>query len=183
MGESARLADLMPRRQPMFSNTAWKRNGCYKLGAQDLTEWPLERGLTGCTDDWNDLDHFDVTSEMRRVWKRINQIRSIYPVFSDGFSLTERGEWTVLEAPTARGVVRKHGLWSVVRDWLPSTTPEATSVWILYSNKVSRRLKQAQNRTSRRRMDSTVPAPTGSCRLSWKVQRSGIFFIHTNSLR
>jgi alpha-1,3-glucan synthase len=121
----------------MFSNTAWKKNGCYKLGVQDIIDFPLERGLTGCTDDWNDLDHFDVTAETRRVWKRINQIRSIYPVLSDGFSLRETGEWTDTEAPTTRGVVSRNGLWSVVRDWLPSVTPESTGVWMLYSNRVS----------------------------------------------
>jgi alpha-1,3-glucan synthase len=131
------LSDLTISRQPMFSTTAWRKNGCYTLGAQDIVDLPLERGLTGCTDEWNDLDHFDVTAETRRVWKRINQVRSHYPVLSDGFSLTESGEWTVVETPSTRGVVMKKGLWSVVRDWLPSSEPETTGVWILYSNKVS----------------------------------------------
>jgi hypothetical protein len=103
------LSDLIISRQPMFSTTAWRKNGCYTLGAQDIVDLPL-----------------------------------------DGFSLTESGEWTVVETPTIRGVVMKKGLWSVVRDWLPSSETETTGVWILYSNNVS---EKSMNSLTSERLD------------------------------
>lgn len=124
-------------RQPMFSNTAWQRHGCYSLGSQDIEDFPIDRASTGCTDDWNSLDHFDPTADSRLVWKRINQIRQSYSVLVDGFSLSESGNWTTERAPTSRGVVRSQGLWSVYRDWLINgTRSEDSGVWLIYSNKV-----------------------------------------------
>jgi alpha-1,3-glucan synthase len=122
----------------MFANTAWQRHGCYTLGSLDISDFPVGKAATGCTDDWNSLDHFDVTAESRLVWKRINQIRKVYPVLVDGFSLFQAGKWTMDQVPTSRGVVRTYGLWSVYRDWLTNgTNPGNSSVWLLYSNKVT----------------------------------------------
>lgn len=47
-------------RQPMTSNLAWQRHGCYKLGTSQYYQMNLDRALLGCQDDWNSLDHFDV---------------------------------------------------------------------------------------------------------------------------
>jgi alpha-1,3-glucan synthase len=147
------------RRQPMFSSEAWYRHGCRLAGSKDIVDFPLQKGGTGkqgpgredyqeighslschvgCRDLNVRLDHFDITKESRRIWKRFNQLRKHYPVLVDGFELVSKGNWTEIAAPTTRGIRREYGLWSVFRRYhLSADRASDDAVWILYSNQAS----------------------------------------------
>lgn len=43
----------------------------------------LESSLTGCDDDWNLLDHFDPTMDMRRLQKHFMYLRTTYNALQD----------------------------------------------------------------------------------------------------
>ncbi len=123
----------------MTSNTAWKRHGCYKLGSQQYFNFPLGKSLIGCYDDWNALDHFDVTTEPRRLFSQFNYLRSVYGALQDGFDLVQRGNWTYLiQLPGSNGTATEKGLWSVSRAGIPgSQTLNGThqdQIWLLYTN-------------------------------------------------
>jgi len=94
--------------------------------------------VIGCEDYGVRLDHFDITRESRRVWKRFNQLRKRYPVLVDGFELVAKGNWTEITPPTTRGIQREYGLWSVVRRFpITDAGPKSDPMWILYSNQAS----------------------------------------------
>ncbi|KAG8809336.1 Cell wall alpha-1,3-glucan synthase ags1, partial [Serendipita sp. 399] len=123
----------------MTSSTAWKRHGCYALGSQQYFNFPLDKALRGCHDDWNNLDHFDPTSPPRRLISRFNHLRTIYPSLQDGFNLVQWGNKThFIGLPGSNGTLTELGLWYVSRAALPSvqnfTGPHADQVYLLYTN-------------------------------------------------
>lgn len=123
----------------MMSNKAWQRHGCYKLGSAQYYNMPLESALTGCYDDWNSLDHFDPTTDMRRLLKHFMYLRSTYNALQDGFELVQRGNWTYfIERPGSNNTATEMGLWSVSRAGIPNvqnlTGQHTDQVWLLYSN-------------------------------------------------
>ena len=124
----------------MPSNKAWQRHGCYHLGADALFNVPLGKALLGCQDDWNSLDHFDPTADVRRLYKQLFDLRAAYPVLNDGFSLVQNGNWTREDfLPYSDGVPTERGLWSVSRGGL-SPLQNFTyndTVWLLYTNENS----------------------------------------------
>ncbi|KZT09456.1 glycosyltransferase family 5 protein [Laetiporus sulphureus 93-53] len=131
-------------RQAMFSNTAWKRHGCYTLGSSQYYYMPLGRSLLGCHDDWNALDHFDPTTATRRLFSQFLYLRTQYAALQDGWYLVARGKWTYyIERPGSNGTATEMGLWSVSRAGLPDyqnlTGDHAGEVWLLYSNENSTR--------------------------------------------
>lgn len=133
------LADIPLRRQAMMSNTAWQRHGCYKLGSVQYFNMPLDSALLGCKDDWNSLDHFDPTADMRLLGKQFLYLRTVYASLQDGFNLVQRGNWTsYIQRPGSNGTATEMGLWSVSRSGidgvqqLNGTYPG--QVWMLYSN-------------------------------------------------
>jgi alpha-1,3-glucan synthase len=126
-------------RQAMMSNKAWQHHGCYKLGSDQYFNMPLEAALTGCYDDWNSLDHFDPTMDMRRLLRHFMYLRSTYNALQDGFNLVQRGNWTnFIQRPGSNGTETEMGLWSVSRAGIPDvqtlTGNHTDQVWILYSN-------------------------------------------------
>ncbi|KAJ8584921.1 glycoside hydrolase family 13/glycosyltransferase family 5 protein [Rhizopogon salebrosus TDB-379] len=126
-------------RQAMMSNKAWQHHGCYKLGSDQYFNMPLEAALTGCYDDWNSLDHFDPTMDMRRLLRHFMYLRSTYNALQDGFNLVQRGNWTnYIQRPGSNGTETEMGLWSVSRAGIPDvqtlTGNHTDQVWILYSN-------------------------------------------------
>ncbi|TFK42547.1 hypothetical protein BDQ12DRAFT_281172 [Crucibulum laeve] len=125
-------------RQAMTSNTAWKRHGCYKLGSEQYFNMPLEKSLFGCYDDWNALDHFDPTTDSRRVFAQFHHLRTVYGALQDGFNLVQRGNWTrFIERPGSNGTGTEMGLWSVSRAGIPGqnlTGAFRDQVWLLYTN-------------------------------------------------
>lgn len=123
----------------MISNTAWQRHGCYALGSAQYFNMPLGKAMLGCHDDWNSLDHFDPTTDSRRVFTRFNQLRTLYPALQDGLNLVQRGNWThFIERPGSDGVPTEMGLWSVSRSGIQYVQNfsgnRSDQVWLLYTN-------------------------------------------------
>ncbi|KAF8654127.1 hypothetical protein AX16_003658 [Volvariella volvacea WC 439] len=132
-------ANYMYGRQAMDANLAWKRHGCYTLGSEQYFDMPLERGHLGCKDDWNALDHFDVTMDSRRIFKHMHYLRTIYGSLQDGFNLVQRGNWTYqIHRPGSNNTETEMGLWSVSRAALPGVQEVGgvyqDQVWLLYTN-------------------------------------------------
>ena len=121
----------------MASNKAWQRHGCYHLGADALFNLPLAKSTLGCQDDWNSLDHFDPTADVRRLYKQFFDLRGSFPVLNDGFSLFQNGNWTYQDfLPFSNGTPTERGLWSISRGGL---TPLQNftyndTVWLIYTN-------------------------------------------------
>lgn len=126
-------------RQAMFSNTAWKRHGCYKLGSDQYFNIPLSKSLLGCLDDWNTLDHFDPTANTRRLWRRMFQLRDVYGVLQDGYGLRQlRKVIHTIQRPYSTAPTDQ-GLWTFVREELSNGLQNVTGefndpVFLLFSN-------------------------------------------------
>ena len=123
----------------MVSNKAWQRHGCYQLGSDQYFNMPLGKSLLGCYDDWNSLDHFDPTTDSRRVFTRFNSLRTIYAALQDGYNLVQRGNWTrQIERPGSNSTPTEMGLWSVSRSGIPGaqtlTGNNTNQIWLLYTN-------------------------------------------------
>ncbi|EPT06178.1 hypothetical protein FOMPIDRAFT_68356 [Fomitopsis schrenkii] len=124
-------------RQAMFSNTAWKRHGCYSIGSSQYYNPPLGRSLIGCKDDWNALDHFDPTADSRRLFAHFLYLRTKYDALQDGWGLTTLRNWTYsIQRPGSNGTATEMGLWSVSRSLLQvqNGSDTAPKVWIFYTN-------------------------------------------------
>lgn len=121
----------------MSANKAWQHHGCYHLGADALFDLPLLKSTIGCKDDWNSLDHFDPTADLRRLFKQFFDLRANYPVLNDGLSLVQLGNWTYLDyLPFSNGSATERGLWSIAKGGL-SPLQNFTfndTVWLLYTN-------------------------------------------------
>ena len=121
----------------MPATKAWQRHGCYHLGAVALYDLPLAKTTIGCKDDWNSLDHFDPTADLRRLFKQFFDLRANYRALNDGFSLVQHGNWTHQDfLPSSNGYVTERGLWSVSKGGLlplQNFTLNDT-VWFLYTN-------------------------------------------------
>jgi alpha-1,3-glucan synthase len=123
----------------MFSNKAWQRHGCYRLGTQQYFNIPLEKALLGCMDDWNSLDHFDPTADSRRMFGHFLYLRSMYSSLQDGFNLVQRGNWTYfIQLPGSNETQTEMGLWSISRSGIPGVQTLAGNntdqIWMLYTN-------------------------------------------------
>ncbi|KAF8625783.1 hypothetical protein AX15_005173 [Amanita polypyramis BW_CC] len=126
-------------RQAMTSSPAWKRHGCYKLGSEQYFNMPLGKALIGCYDDWNALDHFDPTTESRRLFSQYNFLRTIYGALQDGFNLVQRGNWTYrIQLPGSNGTETELGFWSVSRAEIQGIQKLGGTyqdqVWLLFTN-------------------------------------------------
>ncbi len=122
----------------MMSNKAWQRHGCYALGSDQYFNMPLGKAILGCEDDWNSLDHFDPTTDSRRLFAQFLYLRSHFASLQDGFNLVQRGNWTYnIARPGSNGTLTEMGLWSVSRapiDNVQKLTGNTNQVWMLYSN-------------------------------------------------
>ncbi|KAF9052983.1 modular protein with glycoside hydrolase family 13 and glycosyltransferase family 5 domains [Panaeolus papilionaceus] len=131
-------SNYMYGRQAMFSNTAWKRHGCYVLGSEQYFNMPLEKALFGCHDDWNSLDHFDPTTDTRLMFAQFHHLRSVFGSLQDGFALSPSGNWTYfINRPGSNGTATEMGLWAVTRNIVPDfQNPDGvtTPVWLFYTN-------------------------------------------------
>ena len=126
-------------RQAMTSNKAWQRHGCYHLGSEQFYNMALNRALLGCHDESNSLDHFDPTTETRRVFSHFFYLRSVYSALQDGFDLVQRGNWTyMVDMPGSNGTQTEMGLWSASRAGIIGsqnlTGTHVGQVWLLYTN-------------------------------------------------
>ena len=124
----------------MFSTKAWQHHGCYRLGADAILDLPIFKSSLGCHDDWNSLDHFDPTADLRRLFKQFFDLRAQYRSLNDGLSLVQHGNWTHLDyLPFSNGTPTERGLWSVSRGGLPPLQNFTLNdtVWFLYTNENS----------------------------------------------
>ncbi|KAG1888040.1 uncharacterized protein F5891DRAFT_1218332 [Suillus fuscotomentosus] len=80
--------------------------------------------LMGCDDDWNSLDHFDPTTDMRRLLKHFLYPGTTYNAIQDGFELVQLGNWTYfVEFPGSNSTATELGLWSrITRRYVGGTT-------------------------------------------------------------
>ena len=121
----------------MASTKAWQRHGCYHLGSEALFALPLTKVSLGCHDDWNSLDHFDPTADIRRLFKHFFDLRAKYRTLNDGFSLVQHANWTHDDyLPFSNGSATERGMWSVSRGGLQpiqNFTLDET-VWFIYTN-------------------------------------------------
>lgn len=123
----------------MFSNKAWQRHGCYRLGSDQYFNMALDKSLLGCLDDWNSLDHFDPTTDSRRMFSHFLYLRSVYSSLQDGFDLVQRGNWTYyIQYPGSNDTPTEMGLFSVSRSGIAGiqnfTGNHSDQIWMLYSN-------------------------------------------------
>ncbi|THU78641.1 glycoside hydrolase [Dendrothele bispora CBS 962.96] len=126
-------------RQAMTSNQAWKRHGCYKLGSDQYFNMPLDKGALGCHDEWNALDHFDPTTDSRRLFSQFNYLRTVYGSLQDGFNLVQRGNWTeFIDRPGSNHTPTEMGLWSISRSAIPDVQTVGgrfqDQIWLLFTN-------------------------------------------------
>lgn len=133
-------------RQSMVATPAWKRHGCYRLGADTYYNLPYDKVTVGCHDPQVALDHFDPTHNLRRASRNLNVLRQRYPSLQDGFMLSAMSNHTRWETlPGSFGTPTEFGLWSSVR--LPSVKQRSSNgsvwnsdgdvtqqVWLLYTN-------------------------------------------------
>ena len=122
----------------MFANKAWQRHGCYTLGSDQYFNMPLAKSVLGCEDDWNALDHFDPTTDSRRMFAHFLYLRTKFSSLQDGFNLVQRGNWTYyITRPGSNGVETEMGLWSISRapiTDIQTLSGDANQIWMLYSN-------------------------------------------------
>src|ERR1700761_2078308 len=123
----------------MFSNKAWQRHGCYHLGSDQYFNFPLQKSLLGCMDDWNSLDHFDPSADSRRMFGHFLYLRSVYNSLQDGFNLVQRGNWTYyIQLPGSNGTGTELGFWSLSRSGISGVQQLAGNntdqVWLLLTN-------------------------------------------------
>lgn len=126
----------------MTSTQAWMRHGCYKLGSEQYFNMPLDKALLGCQDNWNALDHFDPTTDARRMFAHFNYLRTVYGALQDGFNLIQEGNWTYfIQPPGSNGTVTEMGLWSMSRSGMNDVQKlhgrYNDQVWMLFTNENS----------------------------------------------
>jgi alpha-1,3-glucan synthase len=99
----------------------------------------LGKSVAGCYDDWNSLDHFDPTTDSRRIFAQMFYLRTVYPALQDGWNLVQWGNWTYQDQlPGSNGTMTERGLWSTSRSGLsPIQNFSGTTggqLWLLFSN-------------------------------------------------
>ena len=143
--------DYIFGRQPMSSAQAWQMHGCYKIGNQNLNNWPVDSSLHACKDDWMSLDHRDPSHPLYRTYKHWFELRKRYPVLNDGWDFKQISQQTdEYTMPGSFGVATVHGLYSAVRARMPKMGADQDfsdladskngmwgnqAVWVLYSNR------------------------------------------------
>jgi alpha-1,3-glucan synthase len=135
--------DYIFGRQSMSAAQAWKLHGCYKVGSSQYKNFldGHPSATTGCTDDWNTLDHRDPAHPIRNIIKSMYQMRKNYPVLNDGWLLKQLSNQTHnIQLPASNGTATEIGLWSAMRGNFDgvqdlSTTGQGNQlVWLVYQN-------------------------------------------------
>ena len=127
-------------RSPMTSSLAWQIHGCYAVGSEKYNNFPLDAALYGCQDDNVSLDHRDPSHPIRNIIKRMYELRTIYPVLNDGFSLQRLSNKTYdIYLPGSAGTPTETGLYSVLRSRadIQDFTGQGQgnqSIWLVYGN-------------------------------------------------
>jgi alpha-1,3-glucan synthase len=133
-------ANYLYGRSPMSSTIAWQLHGCYTVGTEKYTNFPLDAALYGCEDDNISLDHRDPSHPVRNIIKRMYELRTIYPALNDGFTLQSLSNKTYdIYLPGSGGTPTETGMWSILRS--RADTQDFTgqgqgnqSVWLVFGN-------------------------------------------------
>lgn len=128
-------------RQAMTSSRAWQLHGCYYVGDENLSTFPVNSSSHGCKDDSVSLDHRDPTSQVYNTYKMMFEMRRRYPVLNDGFGVDQLSKhtWNYTMAGSF-GIPTETGVWSVRRsafDGVQDFSGIAAGnqdVWLVYSN-------------------------------------------------
>lgn len=128
-------------RQAMSSTEAWHMHGCYVVGDENLSYFPVNSSLVGCHDEAVALDHRDPTHALYNTYKAMFEMRRRYPVLNDGFEVKELSNKTFsYTLPGSFGAATHTGIWSVYRAPLEGVQDLSGSgygnqpVWLLHSN-------------------------------------------------
>ena len=135
----------------MPGTKAWQRHGCYALGSDQYFNMPMGKAMLGCQDQWNALDHFDPSTDTRRVFSQFNYLRTVYGALQDGFNLVQPTSFSdrVLMIPRPRwGCGRSLVQRSLVPRLSRATIPTKSGCCI-------------STRTQRRPSNMTARAPSG----------------------
>ncbi|KAG9923171.1 glycosyltransferase family 5 protein, partial [Aureobasidium melanogenum] len=135
-------ANYIYGRQAMSSAQAWQMHGCYKVGDENLSHFPVNSSLVGCQDDAVSLDHRDPTHPMYNYLKSGHEMRRRYPVLNDGFDVRQLSNQTFeYYLNGSFGVPTETGIWSVYRGELEGAQDLSDAggygnqpVWLVYSN-------------------------------------------------
>ncbi|KAL2313149.1 Cell wall alpha-1,3-glucan synthase ags1 [Schizosaccharomyces pombe] len=133
-------------RQAMNSARAWYIHGCYNGSATSYPTVDLSPAQRGCQDSWNYLDHFDIASAHRNVYRNIHSIRRHYLSLSEGWRFDHIANWTDdVYFPDSQPYATPMGLYSVLRgpmkeiqdfDSITNASDVSKSeVWVLYANR------------------------------------------------
>ncbi|KAJ5223097.1 alpha-1-3-glucan synthase [Penicillium citrinum] len=127
-------------RQAMSPATAWRTHGCFSLDSSQYYQWPIEAGRYGCHNESVAYDHRDPSHPVRNIMKHMYQLRELYPVLNDGYTITSLSNNTEdVFYPGSNGTATETGVWSVVRDInkeIQDLGSESANkpVWLVYTN-------------------------------------------------
>ncbi|KAL9621193.1 MAG: hypothetical protein Q9160_004325 [Pyrenula sp. 1 TL-2023] len=127
-------------RQAMSPATAWKRHGCYALGAVQFANFIDDPATKGCEDDNVIRDHRDPSHPIRNIVRHMYQMRKNFPVLNDGFMLQQLSNQTQWLTNTVEGTPKTEtGMFSVMRSVFDDQEPLPgnsgnQSVWLVYQN-------------------------------------------------
>ncbi|OBW67971.1 MAG: Amidase signature enzyme [Aureobasidium pullulans] len=135
-------ANYIYGRQSMSSAQAWQMHGCYKVGDENLSNFPVNSSLVGCQDDAVSLDHRDPTHPMYNYLKMGHEMRRRYPVLNDGFDVRQLSNQTFhYYLNGSFGEPTETGIWSIYRGELEGAQDLSDAggygnqpVWLLMSN-------------------------------------------------
>jgi alpha-1,3-glucan synthase len=135
-------ANYIYGRQAMSSAQAWQMHGCYKVGDDNLSTFPVNSSLVGCSDDAVSLDHRDPTHPMYNYLKMGHEMRRRYPVLNDGFDVRQLSNQTFqyymngsFGAPTDTGIYSiARGQMEGVQDLSNAGGHGSQTVWLIMSN-------------------------------------------------
>ncbi|CEL08688.1 Putative Alpha-1,3-glucan synthase Ags1 [Aspergillus calidoustus] len=124
-------------RQAMSPATAWKTHGCFALESSQYYKWPITNASTGCYDETVTYDHRNPAHPVRNIYKRMFQLRDLYPALNDGYMLYALSNNTnQTQYPGSNGTATETGVWSVQRDMNTEVQKnnKNQTVWLVYQN-------------------------------------------------
>jgi len=125
-------------RQAFAPSPAWTAHGCFKLGVELYTEFPVAKGLDGCNDPSSGWDHRDPSAPVRNIMRHMFALREHLPVLEHGWllrKLANKTEFTLLEGSSSP---TEFGIWSVARGLFKGVQEEeedGEEVWLVYHNR------------------------------------------------
>jgi alpha-1,3-glucan synthase len=133
--------DYIFGRTPMTASRAFQLHGCYKVGSSQYFNMPWDSALTACHDDNNSLDKRDPSHPLRNLIKRMYELRRVYPVLNDGYTVRSLGfRAHDLFLPGSGQLPSPMGIWSVYRGRTPKIQDFKgqgmgnQGIWMVYAN-------------------------------------------------